>query len=214
MLHNFNQYLITLSLKLALNLSFLLLPDCQTSTRKRKTETRSVATWQWKTFRIVEPNRPFQQHTAARRQRKYWRERFLHADAVVRRDTRSQIAGGNVVQNSLRGIYTSTAAETPVYLLTFDKQKWTLNKFYIFVAAVRILMADKFGIQVCLKELKTTWLYLQWYLLLTQFRFVQLLTSLFPSNLEVYFTSPPIWPAQYRHRVILTVDDNQSYICT
>ena len=53
---------------------------------------------------------------------------------------------------------------------------------------------------VCPKELQTTQLYLQCLLLLTPFRFVQLLTRLFNSNLE--------WPA----RNIITVDNNHRVI--
>ena len=51
--------------------------------------------------------------------------------------------------------------------------------------------------QVCELILLTDWLtwktrlYLQQYLLLVRIRFVRLLTSLFPSNLEVHFTGPP-----------------------
>ena len=45
---------------------------------------------------------------------------------------------------------------------------------------------------VCLKELQTTQKYLQYLLLPIPFKFVQLLTQLLPSNLEVHFTS---WPA-------------------
>ena len=62
-------------------------------------------------------------------------------------------------------------------------------------------------------------LHLQCLLLLTRFRFIQLLTRLFPSNLVVNFHSAPSWPAHnYRHtefythkkddhRDLLTLDD-------
>ena len=49
---------------------------------------------------------------------------------------------------------------------------------------------------VCPKELKTTQLYLFHIYLLSQIRFVQLLTRFFPSNLEVNFTSGLSWPAR------------------
>ena len=58
-------------------------------------------------------------------------------------------------------------------------------------------------------------LYLQCLLLLTRFRFVQLLMRKIPSNLEVYFHSAPSWPgAQYKHRVLFTENDNHWDIFT
>ena len=57
------------------------------------------------------------------------------------------------------------------------------------------------------KELKTTQLYLQFYWLLTRFKFVQILTIFFPSNLKVHISRTlKLTCVQHNHRCIYSED--------
>ena len=90
---------------------------------------------------------------------------------------------------------------------------------FFFFSAVRFLFIRPSGYQSTTLPpshqgwIKTTQLYLQHLLLLTQFRFVQITYEIIPFKFgSVFSLRAKLTGAQYKHRVLFTEDDNHRVI--